>query len=134
MQLRSKPFGEWILVYYDKTKTSEAKLLNLAKTKGCKRASVIRDQIVKSGKSSALIFNPYICPGDTVVLEINSDGSEKIKLELPEGWTCKIPEKISGKLKVYITTTNKKDYGKKSMKFTSGSSVITLTCHKVRKI
>ena len=134
MQLRGRPFGEWILVYYDKSKITEEKLLNLTKNNGCKRAAVIRDQVVKSGKSSALIINPYICPGDTVVLKINSDGSEKIQLELPKGWTCKMPDKISGDLKVYIITTDKKDYGKKSIKFTSGSSVTTLTCHKVKKI
>ena len=133
MQLRSKPFGEWVLIYYDKTQISEETLLELCKKGGCKRAAVIRDKKIEAGKSSALLLNPYICPGDSIALEIDSDGSEKIELELPEGWTCNIPEKISAKTTVFIQSSANSAFSDFSIKFKSGSKSAALNCHVVKK-
>ncbi len=134
MQLRRKPFGEWVLIYYDKTQTSEEKLLTLAKKGGCKRAAVIRDKKVEAGKTSVTLLNPYICPGDSIALEINSDGSEKIDIELPEGWTCKMPEKVSGTATVFIHVPKGSQNGAFKIKFKSGSGTYDLNCHVVKKI
>ena len=134
MQLRRKPFGEWVLIYFDKTKITEEALLSLAKNKGCKRAAIIRDKKKDLGKTSVTLMNPYICPGDSIALEISSDGSEKIELELPEGWSCKMPDTISGTATVFIKTTAKAKRGEFTVKFKNGLKSADLNCHIVEKI
>lgn len=79
-------------------------------------------------------MNPYICAGDSIALEINSDGTEKVELELPEGWTCKVPDKISGIVTVFIKTSVQTKNGAYTVKIKNNSSSTELNCHVVRKI
>ena len=134
MQLRRKPFGEWILVYFDKSKISEKTLLQLTKTRGCKRAAVIRGKEVKAGSTSGQVINPYLCAGDSIAVEINSNGKEQLELETPQGWTFKMPEKVNGKVTVFINIPAGSKEGAYTIKLKSGSESADMKCHLVKKI
>ena len=134
MQFRKKPFGEWVLVYFDNRHISADKILNLCKNNGCKRAQIIRGKTAEAGASSAQILNPFLCAGDTIALEIKSDGSEKIELILPDGWTAQHPEKINGKSIIYIDMPKNTKQAPYTIKLKSGDKETALTCDVVRKI
>lgn len=132
--MRSRPFGEWVLIYFDKSKITEIKLLDLCKKKGCKRAAVIAGKTAKSGNTSAKVVNPYICAGDTLVLEIESDGKDKLSVDLPDGWKADISTKIAGKKTVFVQTSAKTAQGAKVLKLKVGEATVELKCDVVRKI
>ena len=134
MQLRNRPFGEWILVYYDKSQVTEQKLLEFTKTRGCKRAAIIREKEVKAGSTKATVINPYICAGDVIAVQISSNGKEKISLELPEGWKAEIPATVDGTKTFFIQTSKTTGQGKKVLKLKSGNTAAELVCNSVRKI
>ena len=134
MQLRNRPFGEWILVYYDKSLITEQKLLELAKARGCKRAAIIRENEMVADKTKATIVNPYICAGDVIAVQISSNGKEKISLDLPQGWKADIPQFVSGTQTFFIQTTRDIPVGKKVFTLKSGNKTVGLVCHTVHKI
>ena len=134
MQLRRKPFGEWILVYFDKTKISERTLLSLAQKRGCKRAAVIKGKKKEIGNVSLLALNPYLCAGDTAAIGIKTSGTEKLSLELPEGWSGTVPEQVSGTEIIFIQTPPKVKQGQYEIHYKSGSDKVSLKFHIVEKI
>lgn len=134
MQLRRKPFGEWILIYYDKSKISEEALLSFAKKRGCKRASLIKGKKIQSSNISAQALNPYLCKGDTAVIELSSNGLEKLRLELPEGWSGSVPETISGTETVFIRTPSNVKQGEYKIHFKNGSEQQSVIFNIVEKI
>ena len=127
-----KPFSEWVLVYFDKSIISEEKILGIIK-KRCSGAKIARDKEVKIGSSSVTVLNPYLGPGDSIAVKVTSDGSEKIELKLTEGWTHKMPEKITGTMTIFVRSDSKASQGKYKIKFKSGSEVKELDCSIVKK-
>ena len=79
--LRSSPFGEWVNVYYDPSKTDPATLLQLIKNRDCHNAQHVSDL-----QGHAL--NPIIAAGDPVQFQIKSDQPLELAAEsqLPQGW------------------------------------------------
>ena len=129
---KRKPFSEWVLVYFDKTKNSETNILKFVQ-KRCPSAFIARDKELKVGKTSITAMNPYLSTGDTMALKITSDGSEKLSLNLPEGWTCKMPETVKGTQTVYAVSGKKGTLGKHKFQFTSGSKSAEVIYHFVKR-
>jgi len=81
MSVRYNPFGEWVIVYFDPTKTSEATLLKLIRAKGCPNAGLIRS------KGQSIALTPIITPGDTALIQIQlAEESTLSASQLPKGW------------------------------------------------
>ena len=123
MQLRNSPFGEWVLVYYDNKKISEGEIFRMIKSRGCSRAAIMRNQTQKAGQSKFTVLNPYICPGDVLSIQIESDGSEKVSIELPAGWKSigEVPKSVKGKKVIHLQSSAKTAQGKQIVKFSSGA-------------
>ena len=58
--LRRKPFGEWVTVFYEPKKVTEAQLLAWIKANRCPRAALVRE------KDPAGVMNPFVAAGDVV--------------------------------------------------------------------
>lgn len=81
MSVRYNPFGEWVITYFDPTKTNEAALLKQIRENGCPRAALIR------GKGQTIALTPIITPGDTILLQLNlKQDSTLTANNLPKGW------------------------------------------------
>ncbi|MEJ6699742.1 MAG: hypothetical protein QNL01_02110 [Akkermansiaceae bacterium] len=82
MLVRMKPFKEWIYVYYDPEKTSEAKLLKTLHENRC--ASATADQFVKD---DITVLNPFLSAGEIVQLRITGVPKGKaLDASLPDDW------------------------------------------------
>ena len=76
--LRSSPFGEWVNVFFDPKKITEAQLLRHIKARNCPRAQHI---------TSTHALNPFIAAGDPVQLSITVKEDCKLNsIELPKNW------------------------------------------------
>lgn len=63
MAVRSKPFAEWNVVYYDPAKTTPKKILDRLRAKGCPRAQAVPSASERIGeKISAVVSNPVAVP------------------------------------------------------------------------
>ena len=129
---KRKPFSEWVMVYFDNTIISETKILDLVK-KRCPSAFIARDKEVKIGKTSITTMNPYLSAGDTLALKITSDGSEKLVLDLPDGWSCELPEKVNGTITVFALSSSEGSLGEYKLKFTSGTETADIVYHFVKR-
>jgi hypothetical protein len=106
--VRSRPFAEWNVVYYDPAKTTPSKILDRLHAKGCPRAAAVAAEEARIGeKISARILNPVAVPGDCfhVVLEL-PEGIEH-QLGLPEGWREIGGPSKKGSRQLYIQTPAK---------------------------
>ena len=80
--LRSKPFGEWVTVYYRPGDIGEQALLALMQKRGCPKAALVR------GRGKSVVMNPYVAPGDAVQVRVEVAAATSLKsLELPPGWS-----------------------------------------------
>jgi len=94
MLVRSKPFREWVTVYFDPAKVSEEKLLRLLRERRCPRASLDRKT---DDKLTAM--NPFVGPGGVVQLQVPQlpDGHAP-GVDLPADWKLVGPETgVAGK-------------------------------------
>ncbi len=83
---RNNPFGEWVIAYYDATKTTPDKLLERLKKNGCEKATRVDPASVEKDKKKASVTNPIAVPGDW--FEILAEGYEKAPaVTAPEKWT-----------------------------------------------
>ena len=73
--VRSKPFGEWVTVYYRPDKVKEEQLLKWIRANRCPRAALVRDQ--------EEVRNPFVAAGDAV--ELKFEGKLRSS-RLPSGW------------------------------------------------
>jgi len=103
MTVRRKPFGEWVMVYYDNEKTGPAKLLQRLKARGCKRAKQRPPVTGQLGNAEVCILNPVVAPGDFFHIEVKlpEGASADVKLAVPEGWT--IPDGAQRALKAGVS-------------------------------
>ncbi len=77
-----KPFKEWVTVYYDPEKITEAKLLKLLHERRCKSSKV--DRVVNDEFTA---MNPFVSAGEIAQIRIPDSGKEAAaKMTLPEGW------------------------------------------------
>ncbi len=74
--VRSKPFGEWVTVYYRPDKVKEEQLLKWIKANRCPRAALVRNKDA--------VRNPFVAAGDVVQLAIK--GKKVASSKLPKGW------------------------------------------------
>ena len=121
--MRSSPFGEWVNVFYDPSKTNTATLLQLIKDRNCASAQHIADR-----KGHAL--NPIIAPGDPVQFQVKSAAALELNAasQLPDGW--KLAGQSSGGEGLQIvtfSTPNNTQQGNVDLdlQFSNGTSVAT---------
>lgn len=82
MLVRNTPFREWVTVYYEPSKITEAKLLELLRKKRCPRAALDR---TPGDKLTAM--NPVVGPGGIVQLQATLPANrDPLKWKLPDGW------------------------------------------------
>ena len=79
--LRGNPFGEWVNVFYDPSKTDTDTLLQLIRDRNCRNAQHITD-------TAGHALNPIIAPGDPVQFRVESANPVELTDEtrLPDGW------------------------------------------------
>ena len=75
MAVRQRPFREWVVVYHDPKKTNLKALEARLREKGCPKAKLDVVPAVKTGDVTIGIDNPFVTPGDCVLVEVR----------LPEG-------------------------------------------------
>lgn len=86
---RPKPFGEWVIVYFDATKTTPEKLLDRLKKNGCDKATRVDPAAAEKDKKKASVSNPIAVPGDW--FEIVLEGHDKAPaVTAPDGWTVAV--------------------------------------------
>ena len=79
--VRRSPFGEWVNVYFDPAKVTEAKLLKAITANRCPRA-----ELVQPPKRNALL-NEFAAPGDVVQFRYDAPSATTLTAAvLPEGW------------------------------------------------
>jgi hypothetical protein len=91
--VRSRPFGEWNVVYFDPSKTDAAALLQRLRENGCKNATRVETPAVELDGVTIMLSNPIVVPGDVVQLEATPSGSRTatIHLVVPDGWRTVSP-------------------------------------------
>lgn len=118
--VRKKPFGEWNVVYYDASKTTPEKILKRLRAKGCPKARRIPDSKAKARGAIVSVKNPYVAPGDCVLLTLGGDVDGKPEITVPKGWTL-LPGPTQKKDKVswfYVQTAKKTKQGKHAIQLT----------------
>ncbi len=119
--LRNQPFGEWVNVFFDPSKISEAQILKLIKAKNCPRAQHITGEF---------ILNPFIAAGDPIQLSFENDQDTTLSaLQLPKNWKL-IGLEIGSPLKkgthtITITSSKSSKKGRHPIKlsFSDGSQI-----------
>ena len=132
MQLRRKPFAEWVLIYYDPLKTSAAKLLKVTRARGCPNAKIVSLEMKSLGSVKARILNPYICAGDTLYIEL--DSVEGVELELPKNWHLKKTVFLGKRVLKQIETTKWVKQGPAQVILKQGQKSLALKCEVVSHI
>jgi hypothetical protein len=119
--MRGKPFGEWVVAYYDATKTTPDKLLERLKKNGCEQATRVAPVAVEKDKKKATVANPIAVAGDFV--EILLEGNDKIPaVAVPEKWSV-----ISRDAKrVVVQTPLEAKEGSYAIKFGEMECTVTL--------
>jgi hypothetical protein len=89
MTLRSKPFGEWVVAYYDPAKTTTETLLKRLHQKGCREATQEKAAAAESGGIRVSVANPLVAPGDWVQVEVRPPEGKAgtAALQAPAEWT-----------------------------------------------
>lgn len=79
--LRNSPFGEWVNVFYDPSKTDETTILAMIKKNDCPKAR-------RTDSRNGVVQNPYLAPGDPIQMKIELTANAKLvgTSGLPEGW------------------------------------------------
>lgn len=103
MSFRAKPFGEWVIVYYDAAQTDPEKLLKRLRTNGCNTAKQVAPVSARQDQVEVTVANPLATPGDFFHIEVALPEGRKGKVELaaPRGWT--VPDGASRELKERVT-------------------------------
>lgn len=103
MLVRSRPFGEWVAVYYDREKTDANRLLERLRTSHCREARPVAPATGRLGEAEFAIMNPVLAPGDFLHVEARlPDGSAlNVRITVPEGWT--LPDGAARELKAGTT-------------------------------
>jgi len=103
MLVRSRPFGEWVVAYYDSTKTDAAKLLERLRANGCKKAKRNEPLSGRLNDAEVTLFNPVVAPGDFLHIEVKlpDDASADVKIVPPDGWA--VPDGAERSLKAGVT-------------------------------
>jgi hypothetical protein len=131
MTVRRKPFGEWVVIYYDKDKTDSAKLLDRLKARGCRRAKQKAPVTGQLGDAAVSVLNPVAAPGDFFHIEVKlpEGASADVSIKTPEGWT--VPDGAQRALKggvsrcdVQLPRTAKK--GNQMIAFQRGQQTLEL--------
>lgn len=96
--LRSRPFGEWNVVYYRPDKTDLDTLTQRLRRGGCRNAAQIVAPPKKNGGITVRTANPIVAPGDMVQLAVALPASRsgRVAVELPQGWTRLGPATLPG--------------------------------------
>jgi hypothetical protein len=82
MLVRSKPFREWVTVYYDPERITEEKLQARLRERGCRSAKLERE-----AGSPLTVMNRFAGPGDLVQIRFGGKDKPAVqKVELPVGW------------------------------------------------
>ena len=121
--MRSSPFGEWVNVFYDPSKTDTAQLLQLIKNRKCANARHITD-------AQGYALNPIIAPGDPVQVQIKSPKPVELTAEsqLPQGWQI-AGQDSGGKGIQIVTLSTPKDTQQGNvdveLRFAGGESIKT---------
>ena len=89
--VRSKPFGEWVTVYYRPDDVDDDQLLEWIRANRCPRAALVRK---KDG-----VQNPFVAAGDVVRVKIKGSVTSS---KLPKGWTLKEQGSSSGAVLVQV--------------------------------
>ncbi|MGE3853584.1 MAG: hypothetical protein AB7K09_17770 [Planctomycetota bacterium] len=88
--VRSRPFGEWNVVYYDPAKTDHQKMLDRLHANGCPRASQITVPATTEAGVTVDLLNPFAVPGDWVLVSVTLPaGAKGASVQLgdnAEGW------------------------------------------------
>jgi hypothetical protein len=89
MSSRSRPFGEWVIVYFDGEKTNTETILKRLKTNRCPEAKQVMPAVVKKGEVEVLVSCPLATAGDFFEVGITLPKGKKGKLsaQAPKGWT-----------------------------------------------
>jgi len=103
MTVRRKPFGEWVVVYYDKDKTDAAQLLKRLHSKGCRKAKRKGPVSGQLGDAEVAVLNPVVAPGDFFHIEVKvpEGSSADLKIAPPDGWT--VPDGAARTLKAGVS-------------------------------
>lgn len=89
---RPKPFGEWVIVYYDAKKTNLETMRKRLRENGCKDAEQVTAKPVEADAAKIGLANPISVPGDFIDLPL--EGFKKAPdVEVPEGWTVVVKSK-----------------------------------------
>lgn len=124
MALRQRPFGEWVIVYYEAGKTDTEKLLKRLRANKCPRAKHIVGKVETKGAVGLVSVNPIVVRGDLLQFDIKSKGKKaKIAVKAPDGWTVLTPSELdlSKQNSVMIQTPHTNKMGK--FKLTVGVQV-----------
>lgn len=135
--VRSRPFGEWNVVYYDADKTTPAKLQELLRKGGCRRATAVVSEAVVVDGVSARVQNPMIAPGDLLVIELEAPkalAGKALTMTLPPGWTALSKTVAEGKTRVYAQSSRQVKQGAASLELTIGERRLKLACEVVRLV
>ena len=73
--VRSKPFGEWVTVYYRADKVKEEQLLKWIKANRCPKAALVRNKDA--------VRNPFVAAGDVVQMVTKG---KVVSSTMPIGW------------------------------------------------
>ena len=84
--VRSKPFGEWNIVYYMKTETTPAKILTRLRQKGCKNATWVQKKDAADGPIRAVARSPIVTAGDIITVSTLRPKGSKLEIDCPDGW------------------------------------------------
>ncbi|MGE3165740.1 MAG: hypothetical protein AB7O52_12590 [Planctomycetota bacterium] len=112
--VRSDPFGEWNIVYFNPEQTDEAKILARLRAKGCPNAQRVPSVSVELGANlRAMVTNPVAVPGDVFVVELQgvSPESPLPRLVLPSSWTQQAapksdPAKVDGTVHTWLVRSH----------------------------
>lgn len=82
MLVRSKPFGEWLIVYYNPSEIQATTLLKLLRKRKCKKALIVKTEAQKIE-----ILTPFAAAGDVVQLKMEKHKLASLKgMKLPTNW------------------------------------------------
>ena len=105
MAVRKSPFREWVVVYHDPQKTDLKKIEARLREQGCPKARLDAARPTKASGITLAIDNPFVTPGDRVVVAVilPKGRSGKIELVPPREWKMK-----AGPPRVLKSATKKK--------------------------
>ena len=122
--LRNSPFGEWVIIEFNPTKTNESSLLKIIRERKCPRAN-----IVTTNKGTITNFTPVSVAGGNVEL-IAKHSPPDIDIEkskFPDRWKVVQFIKLDDGIQLIVQIPHKQKQGEQSLTITwqDGTSATT---------